>query len=658
MRGVQSVPESDEVRVAVQYTEVSESLGFQLIGKKLGATYIVRAKNVVPNCSAARQGLRSNDILDRLNGDSVENTPVAEVGSLISRCKRSRKGVFTLGFRRDPVAITKKLTREGTSAPAASRAQNVGSHQSPFVRPEVPPPPPAFEEVAPTSRQGRRAVKAVNVAHDEAPPPGDGSSWAAPRRQPRRSAAKRASESSNNPTGFARRAQRRASAGAAPFLDDGPPAFGGGAGAAPPGFSAAPPGFSEAPPGFGEAPPGFSEAPPDFGGGGAAPPGFGDERSRSRRKSKSRRKRSGGDDDGTQRARRKERRRGSRSERSSKSSRRRDKQSRAELHKAADVATTRMTLRVREVQGQLRHELLQSTEESLMLVLGEMAEQSKSLTASLDNVQEQSAMRAAAMQQSVMEQMQAMSIDQRAQSSAIELQLHSMRQDLFAQVANVRTTAQQSTKEREIARDAAGRGANLREQLQLWEASTLPSLGFELHPPITGFEGVGVPWRCLLPGRRATVHDGALYTMRMHFSKEYPRTPPLCKIDPPLQWHPNIDKTSGDVQLPMLSKEGWMGHRYSIADIAANVQQLLHSAHIEGATNAAAASLFTDSPYALKSRLRTESQNPSVLKCRTRPPGEASANAVGSRPQIVPWKNLRPLTSSGDRMRLHIDART
>jgi ubiquitin-conjugating enzyme E2 I len=429
-------------------------------------------------------------------------------------------------------------------------------------------------------------------------------------------------------------------------------------GEAPPDFGEAPPDFGEAPPDIGEAPPDFSEAPPDFGGGGAPPPSFGDDRSRSLRKSKGRRKRSGGDGDGAMRARRRERRRESKSERTNKSSRKREKQSRLELHKAADVATTRMQLRVREVRGQLRQELQTSTEESLMLVLGEMAEQSKSLTASLDNVQAQSAVRVAALQQSVIQQMQAMSIDQRAQSSAIELQLQSMRQDLFAAVANVRTTTQQSTKEREIARDAAGRGANLREQLQLWEASTLPSLGFELHPPITGIEGVGVPWRCLLPGRRATVHDGALYTMRMCFSKEYPRTPPMCTIDPPLQWHPNIDKTSGNIQLPMLCKEGWMGHRYSVADIAANVQQLLHSAHIEGAINAAAASLFTDNPYALKSRLRTESQNPSVLKCRTRSPVETSVNAEGSRPQIVPWKNQRPLTSSGDRMRLHIDART
>ncbi|CAI2735422.1 unnamed protein product [Schistosoma spindalis] len=60
-------------------------------------------------------------------------------------------------------------------------------------------------------------------------------------------------------------------------------------------------------------------------------------------------------------------------------------------------------------------------------------------------------------------------------------------------------------------------------------------------------------WNCSIPGKKGTLWEGGLFSLRMYFKPEYPTTPPKCKFEPPL-FHPNVFP-SGTVCLSLLDEE-------------------------------------------------------------------------------------------------------
>ena len=696
---VPAVPELDPEyrRVVVQYTSPDTALGFKLAGRRRGGFYVVRVTDVTFGSVAQKQGLVEGDIVDIINTESVAGLGVKEVGKRIKHYKSSRKGVFKMLFKRAagkgpsrvdytgapmrgglPSVNERDPYGGGSISPSGRNSPSAGAtHRPPSFRASAPPlPPPTLEE------KRRREADERNLP----PPPSfeELPSGAAP------------------PRAFEEQRHMRR-----PTFDAAPP-----------------PAFDEAPPPmFGD---GASSLllppPPDFvgNGGGLPPPGFGggepssprpqreQRRQRSGKKSKdrsSRRSRGSKDRSGTSSSRRErngvEQQRKSRSKSKgkrkaslSRRSRRNSNSSEEEEEKAVSSSSGRGGQRMRGVvRGAMtlhHHQVIESSisaahnkvRSSVQKDMTEMGEAfAKALLSTEEKQAESSAQLREAFQQSV-EMLQVMQRGQGAEeqrASELTAQIVALKADLEAarnqSRAQLKTTLRMeaTVEERNTKRVAFARSAHLREQQQVWTSSRLPLLGFELKPPTPNqIDLPDIAWRCVIPGRRGTVHDGAAYTVRMIFDEMYPETPPRCSFIPPLTSHPNVNPADGAIQHPMLDRSGWLPAGFTIVDIAVNIQQLLHCCHLEGAINMRSASLFAHDPHVMKSKLRAEA----VQRKRTvrsalseAAPQEAAREAgriaalrtggpewSGRQPKIVVWEGLLPMTTSADLQRLHRDA--
>lgn len=69
--------------------------------------------------------------------------------------------------------------------------------------------------------------------------------------------------------------------------------------------------------------------------------------------------------------------------------------------------------------------------------------------------------------------------------------------------------------------------------------------GFEAGP-MRGEDGSSnwMVWHCYIPGKQATVWEGAKFKLRFEFPEDYPAMPPKCKFEPVI-FHPNIYPSVG-----------------------------------------------------------------------------------------------------------------
>uniref|UniRef100_A0A1I8FT69 SUMO-conjugating enzyme UBC9 n=1 Tax=Macrostomum lignano TaxID=282301 RepID=A0A1I8FT69_9PLAT len=97
-------------------------------------------------------------------------------------------------------------------------------------------------------------------------------------------------------------------------------------------------------------------------------------------------------------------------------------------------------------------------------------------------------------------------------------------------------------------------------------------------------------WDCKIPGRRGTIWEGGLYTLRMYFKEDYPSSPPKCKFEPPL-FHPNV-YPSGTVCLSLLDEEKDWRASVTIKQILLGIQELLDAPNIRDPAQAEAYTCF------------------------------------------------------------------
>ncbi|KAK7507933.1 hypothetical protein BaRGS_00000898 [Batillaria attramentaria] len=80
-------------------------------------------------------------------------------------------------------------------------------------------------------------------------------------------------------------------------------------------------------------------------------------------------------------------------------------------------------------------------------------------------------------------------------------------------------------------------------------------------------------WECKIPGKKGTLWEGALLSLRMLFKDDYPASPPKCRFEPPL-FHINV-YPSGTVCLSLLDEEKDWRPSVSIKQILLGIQALL-----------------------------------------------------------------------------------
>ncbi|XP_050205248.1 SUMO-conjugating enzyme SCE1-like [Mercurialis annua] len=83
-------------------------------------------------------------------------------------------------------------------------------------------------------------------------------------------------------------------------------------------------------------------------------------------------------------------------------------------------------------------------------------------------------------------------------------------------------------------------------------------------------------WHCTVPGKAGTDWEGGFFPLTMHFTEDYPSTPPKCKF-PQGFFHPNI-YPSGAVKLPILEihkKSEWRPD-ITLKQILVGIQDLLY----------------------------------------------------------------------------------
>ncbi|VDO23542.1 unnamed protein product [Heligmosomoides polygyrus] len=91
-------------------------------------------------------------------------------------------------------------------------------------------------------------------------------------------------------------------------------------------------------------------------------------------------------------------------------------------------------------------------------------------------------------------------------------------------------------------------------------------------------------WKCVIPGKKGTIWEGGLYTMRMLFAFNFPAIPPKCKFEPPL-FHPNVLE-SGTVMTTLLDKKKHWRGSLTIKQILIEIQDLLANPNPEQCAHA------------------------------------------------------------------------
>ena len=86
-------------------------------------------------------------------------------------------------------------------------------------------------------------------------------------------------------------------------------------------------------------------------------------------------------------------------------------------------------------------------------------------------------------------------------------------------------------------------------------------------------------WRCILPGVKDTIWQGAQLQLFMEFPEEYPNKPPKCQFIPKLP-HPNV-YPSGTVCLSILSEDDDWKPSITVPTILKGIQDLLDNPNLD-----------------------------------------------------------------------------
>ena len=103
-------------------------------------------------------------------------------------------------------------------------------------------------------------------------------------------------------------------------------------------------------------------------------------------------------------------------------------------------------------------------------------------------------------------------------------------------------------------------------------------------------------WRVIFPALDETIWTGGEYRILLQFPYNYNTYPPEIRFLT-IPYHPNIDPTTGLVNLPLLLPDHWTECN-SVIDIFLSLQQLLSEPYLETGCvlNQEAASCYTDTP--------------------------------------------------------------
>ena len=120
--------------------------------------------------------------------------------------------------------------------------------------------------------------------------------------------------------------------------------------------------------------------------------------------------------------------------------------------------------------------------------------------------------------------------------------------------------------------------SRLREERKLWRKDH--PVGF-VAKPLTLADGTQdlLNWDVVIPGKDATIWEGARIPMTMHFSEDYPNSPPVCTFKRiastgrPL-FHPNVD-SSGKIRHNLLDADKAWKPSLTLKHLLLGIQMLL-----------------------------------------------------------------------------------
>ncbi|GJN01972.1 hypothetical protein PR202_ga19278 [Eleusine coracana subsp. coracana] len=117
-------------------------------------------------------------------------------------------------------------------------------------------------------------------------------------------------------------------------------------------------------------------------------------------------------------------------------------------------------------------------------------------------------------------------------------------------------------------------------------------------------------WNCIIPGTEGTDWEGGYFPLTLHFSEDYPTTPPVCKF-PAGFFHVNVYPT-GAVCLSILSS-AWKPS-ITVRQILVGIQDLFDHPNPASAAQDISYKLFKKNMVQYKKRVREQAkQYPSLV---------------------------------------------
>lgn len=120
------------------------------------------------------------------------------------------------------------------------------------------------------------------------------------------------------------------------------------------------------------------------------------------------------------------------------------------------------------------------------------------------------------------------------------------------------------------------------------ERSALLSEGIDLLPCTR--EDLG-RWTLVLSFEdKTTLFAGQQYRIAVELPQDYPMSPPRCRFVSHI-FHPNVEKSSGDICLNILHKDEW-SPAFTLISLAHSLMALCNAPNCDSPLNCDAASLF------------------------------------------------------------------
>ena len=113
-------------------------------------------------------------------------------------------------------------------------------------------------------------------------------------------------------------------------------------------------------------------------------------------------------------------------------------------------------------------------------------------------------------------------------------------------------------------------------------------------------------WKCGIPGKARTAWQGGLYRLTVHFTEDYPNTPPKCQFDTAL-FHPNI-YPSGTVCLSILDASKDWKPAIRLQDVLLGIQSLLSNPNNDDPAQKEPYQLLRRDPNAFWKRVQREAR--------------------------------------------------